>query len=193
MTTKDDTKGDDMNTGLGVAERDLYERLLRDLPDSPPPRAVWERIAAQAEAEGLFARRRALPRQWVVAALGFAAALVVALLWPPSLTPVDDGPFPTEPVFRVTESGASLQALRVRSAGLERDLRALPAAPRVMRAGTAATIGELEDRIAAIDYALSDPQGTLTATQTERYWRERVRLMDSLVQLRYAQARRSSM
>lgn len=194
MATRDDTKGDDMNTGLGVRERDLLERLLHNLPDSPPPRAVWERIAVQAEAEGLFAKRRALQGPWLAAGVGLAAALLVAVLWLPSLLPADgDGPFPTEPALDDGGPGASLSALRVRSAMLERNLRALPAAPRVMRAGTAATIGELEDRIAAIDHALSGPEGTLTAEETERYWRERVRLMDSLVQVRYAQARRNSL
>ena len=73
------------------------------------------------------------------------------------------------------------------------DLRALPDEPSVVRAGTQATILELEDRIAAIDYQLSDPDAGLTPEETEIFWRERVRLMESLVRLRYAQAQRTGM
>ena len=80
----------------------------------------------------------------------------------------------------------------MQSQQLERDLRALPNQPHVMRAGTVATISELEDRIAAIDSRLNYSENGLTPEQAEIYWRERVRLMDSLVRLRYAQAQRMS-
>ena len=85
-----------------------------------------------------------------------------------------------------------LNALMVRSARLERNLRSLPSQPSVMRAGTAATISELEDSIAAIDSRLNYSGNSLSTEQAEIYWRERVRLMDSLLQLRYAQAQRVS-
>ena len=98
----------------------------------------------------------------------------------------------TEPPYEEDVSLSNLDALMVRSRWLERNLRALPAEPRMMRAGTAATIGELEDRIAAIDYALNDPHADLSTAEAEVFWRERVRLMDSLVQVRYAQAQRVS-
>ena len=50
--------------------------------------------------------------------------------------------------------------------------------------------GELA--IAAIDFQLNDPSVQMTEEETELFWRERVRLMKSLVQLRYAQAQRTS-
>jgi hypothetical protein len=56
-----------------------------------------------------------------------------------------------------------------------------------------ATISDLEDRIAAIDYQLNDPAVQMTAEDRELFWRERVRLMKSLLQLRYAQAQRAAM
>jgi hypothetical protein len=62
----------------------------------------------------------------------------------------------------------------------------------MMRASTAATISNLEDRIAAIDYRLNHPGIRMSPGQKQLYWRERVRLMDSLVKLRYAQAQRAS-
>ena len=54
-----------------------------------------------------------------------------------------------------------------------------------------ATISEIEDRIAAIDYQLNDPSIRMTETEKEIFWRERVRLMKLLVGLRYAQAQRT--
>jgi hypothetical protein len=86
----------------------------------------------------------------------------------------------------------ALQALMVESRQLETDLRSLPREPRVVRAGTQATIVDLEDRIAAIDYQLSDPEVQMTPDEQEIFWRERVRLMKSLVRLRYAQAQRTA-
>ena len=87
---------------------------------------------------------------------------------------------------------SALQTLMVESRQLESDLRSLPAEPRVMQAGTVATISDIKDRIAAIDYQLSDPDIQMTSEETEIFWRERVRLMKLLVRLRYAQAQRSA-
>ena len=61
-----------------------------------------------------------------------------------------------------------------------------------MQAGTALTISDIEDRIAAIDYQLNDPSYAMTAEEEEVFWRERVRLMKLLVRLRYAQAQRTA-
>ncbi len=68
----------------------------------------------------------------------------------------------------------------------------MPEEPKVMRASTVATIADIEDAIAAIDFQLNDPSTQMTEEETELFWRERVRLMKSLVQLRYAQAQRAS-
>ena len=61
---------------------------------------------------------------------------------------------------------------------------------RVRRASTTGTISDLQDQIDAIDYRLNDPGLNMTAEQEVIFWRERVRLMDLLVQLRYAQTQR---
>ncbi len=103
--------------------------------------------------------------------------------------------FPTEPPSADLTNAAqlnALQALMVESRQLESDLRSLPAAPRVMQAGTAVTLSEIEDRIAAIDYQLNDPDFQMTSEEEEIFWRERVRLMKLLVGLRYAQAQRTA-
>ncbi len=80
----------------------------------------------------------------------------------------------------------------VESRQLENDLRLLPDQPRVMQAGTVATISGIESRIAAIDYQLNDPAIQMSAGDEEIFWRERVRLMKLLVGLRYAQAQRTA-
>lgn len=187
---------EDMLSGLGVAERELLLRELHRLPDTPPPRQVWHRVREQAAAEGLLDSAPRVPgRLRLLAGAGLAAAVVLAVLRFPAEAPQQSLPetFPTEPAYVADSGPSALEALRVRSEVLENDLRALPAKPSVMRAGTAATISDLEGRIAAIDTILNDSQAGLTPEQTEMYWRERVRLMDSLVALRYAQARRRSM
>ena len=69
-----DRKDKEMICGLTADERHLLQQELNDLPDVMPPRAVWERIREQAEAEGLIgqsAMRR--PMSWR-GGLGLAAA-----------------------------------------------------------------------------------------------------------------------
>ena len=194
MTDKE-LQDDEMNCGLSVAERDLLQAGLGELGDTVPPRAVWQRIEAQAQAEGLFKRRLAESTKWFAGA-GIAAAVVLAVLNVPMMTPVvDDGgqvfdATPPPEVAMNNSAPTNLNALMVQSQQIERDLRALPGQPSLMRAGTAATIADLEDRITAIDYWLNHPEVRMSPEQAEVYWRERVRLMNSLLNLRRAQAQR---
>ena len=191
-------KEEEMICGLTADERNALQRGLGALPDTMPPRAVWHRIREQAEAEGLIARPRTRrPSTWYAGA-GIAASVVLAVLIVPGIVqqpPDVDREYPTEPQLsdNLQQSPmTALQALQVESRELEDDLRSLPSEPRVVRAGLRATILDLEDRIAAIDYQLSDPEEKLTPDEQEIFWRERVRLMKSLVQLRSAQAQRTA-
>ena len=190
-----------MNCGLTIAERDCLQSRLKRMPDTMPPRAVWQRIEAQARAEGLLKRPAWSERQRWMAGSSIAAAVVLAVLNLPGGQPPGDagvaatGELPTVPAYNGDAEDPALQsinALMVQSQFLERDLSRLPGPPLVMRASTAATIEDLESRIAAIDYQLNHPRVRMTRQQQEAYWRERVRLMDSLLQLRYAQAQRVS-
>lgn len=188
-----DDKDEDMICALTADEHAMLKRRLRALPETPPPRAVWERTRAQAEAEGLIGRGAAArSRVWYVGG-GLAAAVVLSVVLVRGFMPDEAvfSPTPSNDITNVTPVNV-LEALMVESRQLENDLRSLPAEPRVVRAGTQATILEIEDRIAAIDYQLSDPQSRLTAEEQEIFWRERVRLMKSLVRLRYAQAQRTA-
>ena len=188
---KDAEQEDRMNIGLSVTQRDLLQSRLRELNDTTPPREVWQRIEAQARAEGLFRGRYFETAKWLTGA-SIAAAVVLAVLNFPATPVVDDG----SQVFDATPSATvandttptNLNAYMVQSQQIERDLRALPGRPSMVRASTAATIAELEDRIAAIDYRLNHPAIRLSPVEAEIYWRERVRLMNSLLNLRRAQA-----
>ncbi len=188
---------DDMIYGLTADERDALRDGLRALPDTVPPRAVWHRIREQAEAEGLIRRpvsRR--PSTWYLGG-SLAAAVMLGFFIVPGVleAPIPgDGTYTTPPPT-VTNSDmqlTTLQTLMTESRQLESDLRDLPAEPRVQRAGTAAAIADLEDRIAAIDFQLNDPEFQLTPEEEEIFWRERVRLMKLLVRMRYAQAQRTA-
>jgi hypothetical protein len=190
----DSARDDEMICALTAGQHRELQKRLRDLDDTMPPRAVWQRIREQAEAEGLLrqsaARRRTV---WMSAAGLAAAAALVAIMLPTLLTKPTET-FPVVPTNLPTNTTqlTTLQTLMVQSRQLESDLRSLPDAPSVMRVGTIATISELENRIAAIDYQLNDPAVQMTPADRELFWRERVRLMKSLLQLRYAQAQRAA-
>lgn len=190
MTDKDESD-ETMNCGLSVSERELLQMRLVDLEDTVPPREVWQRIETQARAEGLFRPRFGEGTKWF-AGTGIAAAVVLAVLkLPLATTGVDNGVQgfeSTPPPSVATSQAPGLDALMVQSQQIERDLRSLRVQPSVMQASTVATIADIEDRIATIDYWLSHPD--MTPDQAEVYWRERVRLMNTLLNLRRAQAQR---
>ena len=189
---------EEMNDVLSADEIERLKGGLEALPETMPPRAVWHRIRAQARAEGLLSKPASHQRvKWFLGA-GIAATVVLAVLrMPGAFGPESVEMIADEPQLRSTPQGTpsntqSLNALMVQSQQLEQNLRAIGYQPRMMRASTAATISNLEDRIAVIDYQLNHPAIRMSPVQKQLYWRERVRMMDSLVKLRYAQAQRAS-
>ena len=190
-----DEKDDDMIYALTADEREELQAGLQGLPETMPPRIVWDRIREQAEAEGLLKQPVSQQKSWWYAGSGLAAAVALAAILVLPYSPQDPAGTPqTIPSVadNMQTQTDTLQALMVESRQLEDNLRALPAGPKVMRAGTAATIAEIESRIAAIDDQLNDPATNLTTDEEKIFWRERVRLMKSLVGLRYAQAQRTA-
>jgi hypothetical protein len=191
MSSED--KDEEMICALTADESVALREGLRRLPETMPPRDVWHRIREQAEAEGLL---RAPPARrytkWYAGA-GLAAAALMAAVLLPGTVDIND-PRNVVPQENPTNSSSlsNLRKLQVQSRQLERDLRSMPAEPRVARAGTIATMSEIEDRIAAIDYQLNDPTVVWAEGDKEIFWGERVRLMKMLLQLRYAQAQRAA-
>lgn len=188
-------KEDEMICALTAEEHAALQSGLEGLPDTMPPRVVWQRIREQAQAEGLIAEKGlGQCTTWYMGAGLAAAALVAAVMIAGQLqSPADPLPVVPDSVGTSTQVPLNtLQTLMTESRELESNLRALPDAPRVQRASTLATISDLEERIAAIDYQLNDPEVQMSPADTELFWRERVRLMKSLLQLRYAQAQRAA-
>ena len=190
-----DKKDEEMICGLTADERELLQTGLKGLSDVMPPRAVWHRIREQAEAEGLISQTRMRrPMTWH-GGVGLAAAVALAAVLVPVMMNTPEPQGVTEPAVAEPSNSVpvnALQALMVQSRQLESDLRSLPDEPRVRQAGTVATIADIEDRIAAIDYQLNDPSYQMTEEEQHIFWRERVRLMKLLVGLRYAQAQRTA-
>ena len=182
--------------GMDPSEVGRIRQAICELPDTVPPRAVWERIEELGKAEGLL---KTSPNwttlRWVAGAAVAATVAMLAIRLPAPVPVGNEDAFPTVPSYESqgTNSGVpTLQALMVESQLLERDLRAIPEQPRLIRAGTAATMAQLEDRIALIDFWLNHPGANLSNDQKMFYWQERVRLMNALLQLRYAQAQKAA-
>jgi hypothetical protein len=187
-------KEDEMICTLTADEQVALRAGLNALPDTMPPRVVWQRIREQAEAEGLIKNKAANARSYWFAGAGLAAAALVAAIMLPGLLqqPETMTVVPQNTPTNEPAEFTALQTLMTESRELESNLRSLPDAPRVMRASTIVTISDLEDRISAIDYQLNDPTVQMSDGDRELFWRERVRLMKSLLQLRYAQAQRTA-
>ena len=189
---KDSSKEDkQMICALTADEMVALREGLGSLPGTMPPRTVWLRIREQAEAEGLLTQSKARTHNKWYAGVGLAAAALMAAVMMPGMQQPTGVTVPDNTVTNSTDL-SNLAVLQAYSRRLESDLRALPAEPRVARAGTVATISEIEDRIAAIDYQLDDPTAEWAEGDKEIFWRERVRLMKTLLQLRYAQAQRAA-
>ena len=108
MTTDKSPQDETMNSVLSVNELERLKQGLGELPDTMPPRSVWQRIEEQARAEGLFAKSPPYQRTKWLAGVGIAAAVVLAVLrWPGAFAPdsiPSAGEMPSTPVFGMTTS-----------------------------------------------------------------------------------------
>ncbi len=160
-----------MHTGLN----EWCERLGA-LPAFAPPVGGWQPVR-----KAYRERQAALPARWPVALAAALMSLAVGLGW-----------WLQSAQRQVAQvSGAQLilpvsETLRLENERLEWLLAALPE-QRAMRGSTAFTVAELEDRLALVDDRLSRIMLEPNAPErAERLWQERVGLLNSLVQVRYA-------
>ena len=175
----------DCRTCAGELERVRgLRRRLRALPALPPPERGWDAVAGRAY------QRSPRGRLLAGAGLGLAASAAWLML---SFMLRETPPPPVAPPAVIAEAGVDAHAeLMRRSMALENALKDIDYRPNVVRVGTAGTIADIEDRIALVDYQLSHAAaGRLSDAQSERLWRQRVDLMGSLVQVRYAQVRQA--
>ncbi|HEY7640156.1 MAG TPA: hypothetical protein VH814_10560 [Steroidobacteraceae bacterium] len=143
----------------------------------------------RAMAQPVAPRRLVSPR--LVAALAFLTLTTIFFVTlrdgtAPKVAVRPVAPPQEQPVDAVEH--ARVPELVAQSQHLEDLLQRLPERPRIERVSTAAMIDTIEDRIQWLDFQLSDaPDSGLSEEQTQRLWRERVELMDSLVKVRYAE------
>lgn len=166
---------------------------LRRLPLLEPPQGAWERIAAE-----ISSQRRSRSVRFVAAAaalVAIAALLLVAPWQDRNVDTADAEPpsfaAPLEPEAEPEpDPNADYERLVAESARLELMLAALEGSPRLMNAGTALTIADLEDYIVLVDEQLNYAEAReVDLRYREALWRERVDAMNALVHVRYAQAR----
>jgi hypothetical protein len=202
--------------GDRLSDLALTQRELQRLPAQSPPRDYWPDILSRLEHERRAAgRRRRLARYGglgVAASMLLAAALFVytaqnepgspGRLPDSAATPASGSPdrwdVASNPVIDADDQAVAgpsaavpdLETLIARSAQLEAILHALPERPRVIRAGTADLIIGLQDGVALIDYQLNVDAGDPLSPAALQLWQQRVDLMNSLVNVRYAEMQR---
>jgi hypothetical protein len=175
-----------------LASLQSIRQRLRALPDVVASgREGWSeverRVAARAEA----------PRRRIRIGLAAAAASVASLGLLAGLRLQDRAP---DASTAFADLGAEVAAdapqvsiadLQRQSLQLEALLASLPERPAVEQAGTALPIETLEAQVQWVDHRLSEFEAAPTsASETERLWRDRIEIMNSLVQLRYVEAQR---
>jgi predicted anti-sigma-YlaC factor YlaD len=157
----------------------LHQRVaqLRSLATLNPPRDRWPAVRATILAER---RRNRLVRfRWGTVALAASLAGIVTM----------------RSVQREQVNATrtqDIQSLVSRSQQLENALRELDPASRVMSVTTAGAVAELEDRIAAVDAEL-DQGPAMARDDLLGLWRQRVQLMEGLVNVHVARATYSGM
>ena len=155
-----------------------WSARLAALPECGPPADGWQAVVAARRAREAMAVRR-----WPVAVAAGVLAIAGALAWqlqsPRQETLPEAGTLPY---------ALASEAVRAENARLEWLLASLPE-QRAMRGRTAYTVVELEDTLALVDDRLTRVALEPNAPErAERLWQERVSLMNSLVQVRYADA-----
>lgn len=155
---------------------------LSDLPDQRPPRDLWPRIEADVKA-----RRRTRLAKIAWASSAAAAAVLLSafiLLGIRVRTPREAA---DSQVLKKEQASAQqeLQPLISQSQKLEALLRRLDAGTPVLKGRTANAIAEIQDQVAIVDLQISLLQtGRQPTDQLVRLWRERVKLLTTLVAVR---------
>jgi hypothetical protein len=158
---------------------DLGGRLAA-LADFDPPTGGWRAVLSAREA-----RELRLDRRWplALAATVLAATAGLAVWLQAAQRELGAGDYAPQPPRMPVAA-----EMRAENERLEFILARLPE-QRAMRGSTAFTVAELEDRLALLDDRLSRIALEPNAPErVERLWRERVDVMHSLVQVRYAEA-----
>lgn len=164
-----------MHTDL--EQQQAVVRALRELPDDGARPYDWREFQRRAhavpDAGARLARMRAL-----------AAVVVVGLAVMATAIRMGAGPRPQRPPATVAAQPAPAEDASAAEQWLER----LPREPALVRVGTRAAIATLEDHIAQVDDLLSSESAAQAPTaRVNALQQERAQLVNSLVQVRYAE------
>jgi hypothetical protein len=151
---------------------------LSALPGFQPPDAGWRGVLA---ARGSRESRR--DARWPMALAAVVLATTAGLLF---WLQAAQRTLTADAIPAGTPGEAVASEVLAENARLESILAALPDR-NAMRGSTAFTVAELEDRLAFLDDSLSRIAVEPSAPErVEAIWRERVGVMHTLVQVRYA-------
>lgn len=160
---------------------------LRGLPDFAPPAHSWERLAQRLSAGPERAPRSAAAGLWTALAVASLAGLVAAApWWMLAGAQRAGGPAP-EVAAALQGAVPPVTALVQRSQQLEATLQAFPQRPAVRVAANSAAIDALQERIEQLDAEMASAVPA-DRERTVELWSTRVRLLNSLVGVRYAEA-----
>jgi hypothetical protein len=157
-----------------LARLDQRVARLRALPSLRPARGRWPAVRDRVAAE----RRRRWVRRAVVSGLAMAAGIALVLM----VRRTD---------HRLDRAALAIDSVKARSSALERVLQSYNPDARVTDGTTALVAGQLEDRIALLDRQLEAAQMATrpeASQQVLQLWRQRVGLLDALVDVHLTRA-----
>lgn len=159
---------------------------LRALPAAPARADGWDDVRRRLASRERSARsRRAAGAFATAASIGVIA---LAISWRLQ-EPAAPGDARATAVAAADAGDADIERLQSESQALDALLAALGGTPAVERAGSAVPIDTIEAQVQWLDHQLSAAAAEpLAPASAEELWRERVELMNSLVQLRYVEA-----
>ena len=167
-------------------------RHLRSLPQEIRQPYDWTEFRRRASRQGTNKRKyAAIAAALLLAVVGVAAWLRVTRPGTPGSIESNrisrtDGPVSSRDM--VVARPGSFDSVDSRVAAEERWLVSLPSEPIVVRVGTRAAVAALEDRIAQLDDFLSAARAERTQpAKLVAVEEQRARLVNSLVQVRYAE------
>jgi hypothetical protein len=163
-------------------------RHLRSLPQEIRQPYDWTEFRRRAREHARVRSSRHKRHLAIAAVLVLMVAAIAA--WLRVTRPGMPGSFESSPLYATnTRAKDSLEAVAERADIAERWLAGLPSEPIVVDVGTRAAVAGLEDRIAQLDDVLSVArvEGTQPA-KLAILEEQRARLVNSLVQVRYAEA-----
>ena len=167
-----------------LARMQSLREQMQGLPPVPDLAADgWADVQSRLATSAARSRHVARLAPYAAAASVAALAVFATLRWIEAPAPTSSRPQPI-----IVLEPASLDELRSRSQALEAVLAALPERPAVERAETSLPIESLEAQVQWLDHQLSVASTDGRSPEAERLWRDRVEVMNSLVQLRYVEA-----